>query len=37
MIGCSKRIEEMISGNALQQKKKKPGGKFNSGLALIGL
>ena len=36
MIGCSKRIEQIIWENAFEQKKKKPRYKFNPGLALIG-
>ena len=32
-----KRVENIIRGNAVDQKKKKAGLKFNPGLALIGL
>ena len=32
-----KRVENIIRGNAVEQKKKKAGMKFNPGLALIGL
>jgi len=36
-LDALKRIEKIIGGNSLEQKKKKPGSKFNPGLALIGL
>ena len=34
-VECSKKIEEIMLGNAFEQKKKKPRLKFNTGLALI--
>ena len=37
MIGYSKRNRENCPRNAFDEKKKRPGFKFNSGLALIGL
>ena len=37
MIGCSKMDREIFRENALEQKKKKRGLKFNLGLVLIGL
>ena len=39
MIGYSKKIREnkIIRENAFDDKKKRPGLKFNPGLALIGL
>ena len=36
MINALKRIEKIIRKNAFEQKKKKPGLKFNPGLTLIG-
>ena len=37
MIGYSKRIEKIIRESAFDEKKKKPGLKFNPRLALTGL
>ena len=37
MIGYSKKIEKIIQENAFDKKKKKPGLKFNPGLALTGV
>ena len=37
LIDMLKRVENIIRGNAVDQKKKKAGLKFNPGLALIGL
>ena len=37
MIGCSKKKRGNTLENTFEQKKKKPGLKFNPGLALIGL
>ena len=37
MIGCCKKRREIIRENAFEQKKKKPGLKFNPGLVVIGL
>ena len=37
MIGSVKGMEKIILENVYKQKKKKPGLKFNPGLALIGL
>jgi len=36
-LDAVKRKEKIIRENAFEQKKKKPGLKFNPGLALIGL
>ena len=36
-LDALKRIEKIIQENAFEQKKEKPGSKFNPGLALIGL
>jgi len=36
-LDALKRIERIIGENAFEQKKKKPGIKFNPRLALIGL
>ena len=37
LIDMLKRVENIIRGNAVDQKKKKAGLKFNPGLALIDL
>ena len=37
MIGYSKKNREIVRENAFNEKKKRPGLKFNPGLALIGL
>ena len=37
MIGYAKTIEKIIRGSAFDKKKKKPGLKFNPGLALTGV
>ena len=37
IIGCSKKKRGNYPGNTFEQKKEKPGLKFNPGLALIGL
>ena len=37
MIGYSKKIEKIVRENALDGEEKRPGLKFNPGLALIGL
>ena len=37
MIGYSKKKEKIVRENALDGEKKRPGLKFNPGLALIGL
>ena len=36
MIGCCKKIEKIIRENAFEQKKKKPGLKFNTKLPPVG-
>ena len=37
MFGYAKKIEEIIRESAFDRKKKKPGLKFNPGLALTGV
>ena len=37
IIGCSKKKEEIVLKRLLNRERKKPGLKFNPGLALIGL
>ena len=37
MIGYAKKIEKIIRESAFDKKKKKPGLKFNPGLALTGV
>jgi len=37
LIGCSTKIEKIIRENAFEEKKKKPGIKFNPRLVLISV